>query len=428
MSDFPPVNFIPVPSQIEGIEVFAPRPDDDGQSKTPDVVSFECPQCGATTAFSLTDGGLKCAHCGYFEPPAREIVGKGAEDFEFKVETIEESARGWGVARKDLSCSSCGALTSLPVSVLSANCPFCGSNKVLQRDGSQNALRPRFLVPFKIDQENSRVIFRKWLGSSWLVPKQLRASSADHRFMPLYLPYWTFDASTFAHWRANVGYDRTVRYYDPGSKTWKSKTVTDWRWEQGNVQQAYDDLMIAGTKKISALHLRRIQNFDLRELILYSPEYLAGIGANSYDLPLDDAWKMGRHSIREDVQDLCYKRIKGDHVRGFEMAMDLSDESWRYILLPVFVSAFHYRNKIYRVLLNGQTGQIAGQRPVDWPKVWITNALMLLPGILISLIAYIQSYRSANAQLAIWIGLVIFVLGLVGMGIVLAQASAMDDI
>ncbi len=115
------------------------------------VVDFKCPQCGATTAYSVPDGGLTCTHCGYYEPPEKPVVGKGAQEFEFTVETMERAAHGWGEPRTEMECQNCGARTSLPVGSLTSTCAFCGSNKVIQREAPQDVLRPRFLIPFKID-------------------------------------------------------------------------------------------------------------------------------------------------------------------------------------------------------------------------------------------------------------------------------------
>ncbi len=425
VSEFPPKNYIRTASAVEGIEVFAPRPLEPDES--PEIVDFHCPQCGATTAYSLEDGGLKCAHCGYFEPPAKEIVGRGAQDFEFKVEALAESAHGWGTRRSDLVCENCGAETSFPPGTLSTRCAFCGSNKVLQREGLQSFLRPRFLIPFQLDENRSLKIAKEWLGSSWMVPDHVKSNSSLEAFTPVYIPYWTFDAAAFANWKAQVGYDETERYYDASNNEWRTRTVTRWRWEDGAVRQDYDDLLVSGTQRISSLHLRNIQNFKLRELVVYSPEYLAGIGANAYDVPLEPAWEKGRYAIRADVYNLCHKQIKGDHIRRFEMALDLAEESWRYVLLPVLINAFYYRGRSYRIVINGQTGKISGQRPVDWIKVWLVNVLMLAPGLVISLLGLVLQFGSPEAFALFWVGIGLLVLGLAGMAVVLTKASGMDD-
>jgi len=146
---FPPPNFIRTESAVEGIEIYKPAPPKKEEHR--EVVNFTCPQCGAATAYSAADGGLTCTHCGYYEPPQKSVVGKRAERFEFTVETLQRAAHGWGTTRKELQCQSCAAYTSVPPDSLTHTCPFCGSSNVIQRQAPQDVLRPRFLIPFKIE-------------------------------------------------------------------------------------------------------------------------------------------------------------------------------------------------------------------------------------------------------------------------------------
>ena len=90
---FPPPGYILTKSAINGIEVYIPAPTDSGPRQ--EVVDFKCPQCGATTAYNATDGGLTCTHCGYYEAPQKAVVGKRADQFEFTVDTIQRAAQGW---------------------------------------------------------------------------------------------------------------------------------------------------------------------------------------------------------------------------------------------------------------------------------------------------------------------------------------------
>ena len=99
VDQFPLEGYIRTESAVEGIDVFMPAPEDDKQEA---VVDFKCPRCAARTAYSVTDGGLKCSNCGYYEAPEQKVVGKGAEQFEFKVETVQQSAQGWGEVRQQL--------------------------------------------------------------------------------------------------------------------------------------------------------------------------------------------------------------------------------------------------------------------------------------------------------------------------------------
>ncbi|MGB6422302.1 MAG: zinc ribbon domain-containing protein, partial [Anaerolineales bacterium] len=168
---FPPPGYITSQSVVDGIEVYMPASLE--KETQEEVVDFSCPQCGATTAYSVEDGGLTCSHCGYYEAPPKEVVGKGAQEFEFTVETLERSAHGWGGDRNEIECQNCGAVTSVPIESLTHTCAFCGSNKVMQRQAIQDILRPKFLIPFKLEIMNCRVIARDWLGNSWIVPSKL---------------------------------------------------------------------------------------------------------------------------------------------------------------------------------------------------------------------------------------------------------------
>ncbi|MBN1873160.1 MAG: DUF2975 domain-containing protein, partial [Anaerolineae bacterium] len=378
-------------------------------------------------AYSVVDGGLHCAHCGYYEPPEKSVVGKGAQEFEFTVETmaIATQAQGWGTARKELQCQNCGARTSLPEGHLTHVCPFCGSNRVLQQDTPQDVLRPRFLVPFKIEVDACQQIARDWLGSNWMTPKSLKDVARIANFQGIYLPFWTFDATTKAQWRAQVGHTRTERYRSGGE--WKTRTVTDWRWESGDVQRDFDDWVIPGTAKLSQLLLERIRKFDLLALVPYEPQYLAGFLAQAYDVMLESAWEHAREQMREDTRQVCRAQASTSQIRNFSMSLDFSNESWRYVLLPVYVAVYAYGGESYQVMLNGQTGEIAGQRPVDWTKVWWVVAALLAPGVLLGILGIITALLGVGIVVGI-IALVLLVVGGIIAAIIVSAAMSMDDV
>lgn len=423
---FPPPGYVWVESKLDGIEVYQPAPV--AEEKPVDMINFDCPQCGATTAYNVSDGGLTCAHCGFYEPPKQAVIGKRAQEFEFTVETMERSAQGWGEARKDLECQNCGAVTSLPIENLTHTCVFCGSNKVVQRNAQQNILRPLFMIPFKIEIDACYKIARQWLGSSWMTPAVLKNADSVRAFMAVYLPFWTFDAVTTADWRAEVGHSVTEQYYDASDKSWKSRTRVEWRWESGNVQLHIDDLPVPGTQRLSKLHLNNIREFDLQQLVLYDPNYLAGLQAKAYDIPLEAAWEISRQEMRETTRKSCREQASTSDIRNFSMNLDFSEESWRYVLLPVYVAAYQYAEQVYQVVVNGQSGSISGPRPVDWQKVWLAIAAIMSPGVLLGLLGLV-TLPLAGAGLVIGgIGFVLLIIGLVISITMYMKASHMDDV
>jgi hypothetical protein len=414
----PPPDFIPADSSIEGIEIFKPEPK---QTEEQPVVEFECPQCGASTAYSVSEGGLTCTHCGFYEPPEKPIAGKGAEELEFKVETLERAAHGWGEARRDLECQNCGAITSLPQDALTLTCPFCDSNKVIQRQANQDALRPRFVIPFKLEAEACLEAVREWLGSSWLTPGSLRRLADLDRLTAIYLPFWTFDAKTTADWRAEVGHTRTERYRSGGE--WKTRTVTDWRWESGQVDLNFDDLLVDATTRVSALLLDRADEYDLNQLAPYEPKYLAGFHALSYDVELEQAWMKARAKMREHTRAACRSQASTQKIRNFSMSLDFAQETWRYILVPAYLAPYNYGGNTYQVVINAQTGTIAGQRPADWTKIAIVLGSAFVPGVFASLLGLLTGFHIASL-----VGL-----GLLGVAamiaiVVVVMALRLDDV
>src|SRR5690606_14812906 len=145
--------FVLTTSLVPGIEVYAP---DDPTKQYPEVMDFKCPRCGATTAYSVDVGRLYCEHCGYSEAVEARQIGRSAEGFEFRLDTLERVEQGWGDDRKEMACQRCGGVISLPAGTLAYSCSFCGSNKVLFREPMEDVLRPRYLIPFKVSPQDCR--------------------------------------------------------------------------------------------------------------------------------------------------------------------------------------------------------------------------------------------------------------------------------
>lgn len=404
----PPAGYAQVDSALEGIQVYAPQPETP-EVETPSV--YKCPQCGATTRYNVAAGGVTCEHCGYTAPAQGKQVGRRAQEFEFTMETWNQAEQGWGVARRELHCESCGANLTLPEGALTITCPFCASNEVNVHEAPSDVLRPRFLIPFKIQPESIRSRAKEWLGKGWYHPGELSAAAVIERFTGIYLPFWTFDARITADWRAEVGHERQESYYDAGSKSWKTRTVIDWRWEDGRVFVDIDDLMITGSSRLSRLIMERLYPFDLGALDTYTPDYLAGWQAQAYDVTLPDAWEDAKERMRGHGKDACYEDIDSSHVRNFSMTADFGDETWRYILLPVYVAAYKFEDKVFQVMVNGQTGIVAGQKPVAWWKIWLAIGALLTPGLLVGLLGLPALLLGGAGIFLFLLGFILLVIG-----------------
>jgi hypothetical protein len=259
-----------------------------------------------------------------------------------------------------------------------------------------------------------------------MTPGELKNIASLDVFTGIYLPYWTFDARTDAAWKAEVGHTVTETYVERGEHKTRTKTV--WRWESGRAGLQIDDLLVPGTGRVSSLLLERIHAFDLGALCPFDPTYLAGFQAQAYDVTLENAWEDGREVMREKTRQECIGQASSSNVRNFSMSLDFADETWRYILLPVYLANYSFQNQKFQVTVNGQTGTIAGQRPVDWTKVWLAVGLLLAPGLVLGLIGLFTILLGGVGLAVGGVGFVLLVIGLVISAMLLRQAYSMDDI
>lgn len=345
----------------------------------------KCPDCGGTMDFDPETGGLKCPYCDHTEkiPASQNIVAgvrPGALNGsapELSLADAEKTGNNdWGVAKKTVICKSCGAETVYDRNVVSAECPYCGSNQVMEA-GDTETMAPGGVVPFKITQADASNRFTSWIKNKFFAPKLAKQSARAESFKGIYLPYWTFDADTHSAYRAEYGKDRRERQHDG-----KERIVTDWYGTRGEFSQSFDDELVCGTDHHDTAMLRGVEPFNTAENKIYKPEYVAGFAAERYSIGIKAAWEKAKASIQNKLRSLITNKILrehgADHVRNLEVKSSFSTPTYKYLLLPVWLSSFKYKDKVYQFMVNGQTGKVTGSTPVSVPKVVITVLVVLV--------------------------------------------------
>ena len=409
----PPPDFGPVDCDVPGVWVYAPRSGEVEAERS----DFSCPHCGAHLAYDVGAAGLACEHCGHAAAAGGAPVGRAAEAFEFTLDALAQDSRGWGVQRRELHCDTCGADLSLDAGTLSTTCPFCTSHHVRVRDGRTDELRPRHLVAFAIERSVLADRLRTWLGKGWMHPTGLQSAAGVDEFLGIYVPFWCFDARLECTYRAQVGTRR---------RDSEGRTRIDWSWVDGTRTVGQRDVLEPATRRLSEVLLRRFNAWRLEELTEYEPAFLAGWQALAFDIPLPDAWECGRHRMREAARASCRGSIRGSDVRSFSMLADLKDERWRYLLLPLYVAAYRYDGQVFQVLVDGQTGQVQGQKPVAWWRVWAACGLAFLPATCSGLLGLPLLLAGGAGVVLLIIGFILFVVAIFGSLRLVKRAKASE--
>lgn len=352
--------------------------------ETRDETDKKCPQCGGVMDFNPTTGGLKCPYCDYEETIRHEEdTPAQAEELNF-FEAEHTANKNWGVETKTVLCEACGAESIYDALQTSAVCPFCGSNQVMEANDT-DTIAPGGVVPFQITDKQASEYFQKWMNRKWFCPKLAKESAKPNRFKGIYLPYWTFDSQTYSTYRGEYGIDKKRRNS-------KGETITETRWynTSGSHREFIDDELVFASKNHDASLLRGLEPFDTANNKAYKPEYIAGFVAERYSLGLKDAWGKAKlsihHKLMRHIESDIRQEHHADHVRNVQMSTDFSNITYKYLLLPIWVSNFKYNDKVYQFMVNGQTGKVSGKAPLSIPKIIITAVACL---VLLILLYYI---------------------------------------
>lgn len=356
------------------------------KAKTMQETDKKCPQCGGVMDFDPSTGGMHCPYCDYKEEIAAANASgeeKAAElDFD-KAEFTENC--DWGVEQKTVTCKSCGATTVYDALAVANECPYCGSNQVMEASDVKT-IAPNGVVPFKITTKDAKARFTKWLSGKWFAPRPAKSNVETDAFKGVYLPYWTFDADTVSQYTGEYGKDRKVKQGD------KESTVTDWYKTSGVYRKSIDDELICASGSQNLDNLRRIEPFDTADNKAYKPEYLAGFTAERYALGLKKAWEKAKEIIKQkisnDIDEKITNENRAQHTRNVRFTTKYSNITYKYLLLPVWISAYQYNGKTYQVMVNGQSGRVGGTYPVSPIRVAI--AILIVVAI-IGLICYVMN-------------------------------------
>jgi hypothetical protein len=327
-----------------------------------------CPACGAQAEWNPSKQKLVCPFCGTEAPYAVDKdTGKVQElDLVSALRSIPDEDRGWRTDRRSVQCQSCKAVMVYDPARVGQNCEFCGSPALVDYQEIKSPIRPQSLLPFKVTASQIRESMRAWYSGRWFAPGALKSKALVDQIKGMYIPYWTFDAQAECPWRAEAGYYYYVQesYTDNQGKR-QTRQVRKVRWEpaSGHVSHFFDDQPVPGSRGIDAGLLRGIEPFPTKELVPYDTAFLSGFVVEHYQVVLLDAANQGRERMSEELRALCSAQVPGDTQRNLEIFPTYSGETFKHILVPLWLLTYTYGRRVFQVVANGYTGAIAGRYP-----------------------------------------------------------------
>ena len=338
--------------------------------------TFSCPSCGGRMVFDPESQNLKCPYCNSLKPFA--IAHRTPNEYDIRyAPPAADNARGDDTPT--VRCNGCGAQIVLTGETSAEICPFCGAPHVLE-DQSKSGIAPESLISFRITKKAAVQSFRQWLKKKLFAPSKAKKMAVLGQITGIYLPHWSYDASSVSHYIGRAGHyyyvtvQRVVTGPD-GKKHTENVQERRIRWEpaSGIVANDFDDILVVGSERLPSRMLSSVQPYDLSRLVQYTPEFISGFGCEKPAIDVQQGWDKAQQTIEREMTRLAEQDIltHADVAEVSHLTTENSDVRYKLMLLPMYLSSFSYKDKLYHVLVNGQTGKANGQSPVSAWRVFI---------------------------------------------------------
>jgi len=338
---------------------------------------FPCPGCGADMVFDPQNNCLSCPYCGRQEPVP---VSSGSVEERSYEAYLQAGAAQMGTLAAnavEVTCTQCGATISFTPPEVAGECSFCGATIVAQPKAADPLVAPEAVLPFGIPPPQANAALKKWLSSRWFAPNALKRLASQESMSGVYLPFWTYDAQTESSYTGERGehYYESETYTEQdeqGNTVTRTRQVQRTRWytASGWVSRAFDDILVPATQSLSRQRLSALEPWDLQALNPYEPAYLSGFKAQRYQVELPAGFEEAKQVMAGVIDSDVRSDIGGDEQRVQHVDTSYSDITFKHILLPVYLAAYRFNQKVYQVMINARTGEVQGDRPYSFWKIF----------------------------------------------------------
>ncbi len=347
-----------------------------------------CSNCGAPLKFAPKVGRLTCPTCGTVNDApivsSREREAARAE-LDYASQLQAQSGSSDEITALIVTCPQCGAQTQLPAHIVASACAFCATPLMSVTTRSEQRIKPRGIVPFVLEPAQAQELFRAWIRGRWFAPNALkRTVKSVDGVRGVYLPCWTFDAQTVSDYSGERGIDREVRetrMSSNGQSETVTHTETDWYPASGTVHVAFDDTLIPASESVPPQLAEVLQGWDIAHLEPYTDAYVAGFTVEAYQVALEPAFEKARIAFGAGIQSAIERDIGGNRQRVHSVSTQYNAVTFKHLLLPAWICSYQFGGTSWRVVVNGQTGNIKGDRP--WSKWKIGFAIAAVSIVLL---------------------------------------------
>ena len=373
-----------------------------------ETTTYQCPNCQGRLRFDSDLGKLKCDFCDSeftteeverlyaekqeaaddkAEPAAEAAPAVAPVQGEDPIDTYLRNAHWDGLDEEQLrsfNCSACGAQLLVDQVTAVTSCPYCGNNAVVPGQLA-DMLKPDFVIPFKLDKDAAVSALRHYYKGKKFLPNGFTEGNRVEEIQGVYVPFWLYSGSA----AADVAFDAS------NTRTWSDSdniyTDTDHYLVERVGTMEFHRVPVDGSTKMPDAHMDAIEPFDYNEMVPFSVAYLPGFLTDRYDQGVKTCEKRANRRVEATCVDTMRNTVTGYmEVSTKSASTQLALNDIAYALLPVWMLHTKWNDEDCLFAMNGQTGRLVGDLPIDKGKVvrWSCTIFFPLAVILFAVVYF----------------------------------------
>ena len=320
---------------------------------------FECPNCGGNLKFDISSQQLACENCQTSaDPYAFDTNEKGA---------IEQMVFDATI----FTCPQCGGEILSTDTSAAEFCSFCGASTILY-SRIRKEKRPAYIIPFQKTKEDCKNAYSSFMKKAIFAPDDFKDPKRIDSFRGIYMPYWAF------HMTQNQPFSlRGTRTHKRGDYMY-----TDHYALSGELDASYQGLSYDASSSFDDNISEKLAPYNIKEMKPFTPAYLSGFYADTSDVPssvyaLDAKEIANDASMNEILRTPAFSSYSLTGGSDIQLNTDVSKAD--SAMFPVWFLSYRNGDRVAYATVNGQTGKIVSDLPIDLKKYMISSLLLAIP-------------------------------------------------
>lgn len=322
---------------------------------------YECPNCGGNLKFDIPSQQLACAFCGTHLNPYEVKKEEDAKETEYFEVTV-------------FTCPQCGGEILSTDNEAAAFCSFCGASTILSSRISKEK-RPAYIIPFQKTKEDCKKAYARKMRRAFFVPGELKNPAFIDGFRGIYMPYWTYQLIQ----KGEIDLH--------GKKVYRKGDyiITDHYDLNGELEAFYLGYAYDASSSFYDNISEALAPYDAKALMNFTPAFLSGFYADTADVDknvyLEDAMELANQSsFRQICKEKEFHGYQPDaQGRSLTAALHTKCKSADNTMYPVWFLSYRNGDRVGYATVNGQTGKVVADMPVDPLRYLIVSLILAVP-------------------------------------------------